>query len=112
MVRRLAPVTDPDLLVGVATGDDAAVWRLDDQRALVVTADFITPVVGQSPYRGVVAGGRSHQQVGVFSRVELAQYLHQVAGGQLAASTGAVAELGQSPHNHHPLSGIGSSPSG
>ena len=31
--------------MGSATGDDAAVWRLDDDRALVVTADFITPVV-------------------------------------------------------------------
>jgi len=30
--------------VGTATSDDAAVWRLDDDRALVVTADFITPI--------------------------------------------------------------------
>ena len=33
-MRRLAPVTDPDLLVGAATGDDAAVWRLDDDRGV------------------------------------------------------------------------------
>ena len=30
--------------MGTATSDDAAVWRLDDDRALVVTADFITPI--------------------------------------------------------------------
>jgi selenide,water dikinase len=33
------------LMVGVENGDDAAVVRVDDQRALVMTADFFTPVV-------------------------------------------------------------------
>ena len=31
--------------MGTATSDDAAVWRLDADRALVFTADFITPIV-------------------------------------------------------------------
>ncbi len=35
----------PDLLVGHDTGDDAAVWRQDDGRALVATTDFFTPLV-------------------------------------------------------------------
>ncbi len=35
----------PNLLVGLETGDDAAVWRLNDQQALVATTDFFTPVV-------------------------------------------------------------------
>lgn len=34
-----------DLLVGAAEGDDAAVLRLDDDRALVLTTDFFTPIV-------------------------------------------------------------------
>ena len=38
-----------DLLVGTETGDDAAVWRLDADRALVATTDFFTPVV-DDPY--------------------------------------------------------------
>ena len=33
----------PDLLVGLREPDDAAVWRLDEDRALVVTTDFFTP---------------------------------------------------------------------
>lgn len=45
----------PELLVGSATGDDAAVWRLDDHRALVSTADFITPVVDDARVWGRVA---------------------------------------------------------
>jgi selenide, water dikinase len=35
----------PDLLVGTETADDAAVYRLNDQQALVATTDFFTPVV-------------------------------------------------------------------
>jgi len=38
-----------DLVVGLENGDDAAVVRLDDDRAVVVTADFFTPVV-DDPY--------------------------------------------------------------
>ncbi|MBK6906048.1 MAG: selenide, water dikinase SelD [Rhodocyclaceae bacterium] len=34
-----------DLLVGVETADDAAVYRLNDQQAVVVTTDFFTPIV-------------------------------------------------------------------
>lgn len=40
---------DPDLLVGINTVDDAAVYRLNDDLALVQTVDFFTPVV-DSPY--------------------------------------------------------------
>ena len=38
-----------DLLVGTETGDDAAVYRLNDTQALVATTDFFTPVV-DDPY--------------------------------------------------------------
>lgn len=34
-----------DLLVGTATSDDAAVWRLNDEQALVATTDFFMPIV-------------------------------------------------------------------
>ena len=62
-MRRLTPSTDPNLLVGTATGDDAAVWRLDDDRALVVTADFITPVVDDARTWGRVAATNSVSDV-------------------------------------------------
>ncbi len=45
VLRHVVPVDDPNALVGHETGDDAAVYRLSDERALVVTADFFTPVV-------------------------------------------------------------------
>jgi selenide, water dikinase len=35
----------PELLVGIATADDAAVWQLNDEQALVATTDFFMPIV-------------------------------------------------------------------
>lgn len=55
MVRGLTPNPPPELLVGLSTGDDAAVWRIDRRRALVLTADFITPVVDDARTWGRVA---------------------------------------------------------
>jgi selenide,water dikinase len=49
IVRGLPPATAPELMVGSATGDDAAVWRISDDLALVQTVDFFTPVV-DDPY--------------------------------------------------------------
>ena len=63
MVRALDDNDFPDLLVGTATGDDAAVWRLDDHRALVSTADFITPVVDDARTWGRVAAANSISDV-------------------------------------------------
>ncbi|HEV7752050.1 MAG TPA: selenide, water dikinase SelD [Baekduia sp.] len=49
IVMRLPAATDPRLLVGTPTGDDAAVFRLSDDVALVQTIDFFTPLV-DDPY--------------------------------------------------------------
>lgn len=53
----------PELLVGPETGDDAAVWQIDDHRALVSTADFITPVVDDARTWGRVAAANSVSDV-------------------------------------------------
>jgi selenide,water dikinase len=45
----------PDLLVGLETGDDAAVWRLNEELALVATCDFITPIVDDAATWGRIA---------------------------------------------------------
>ncbi len=49
VLRHLTPTEDPNALVDASTGDDAAVYLLDDGRALVVTLDFFTPLV-DDPY--------------------------------------------------------------
>jgi selenide, water dikinase len=45
----LVPASSGDLIVGAENGDDAAVVRLDGDRAIVMTTDFFTPVV-DDPY--------------------------------------------------------------
>ncbi len=49
VLSKLTPITHPDLLVGLESGDDGAVVRIDGDRAVVLTADFFTPVV-DDPY--------------------------------------------------------------
>lgn len=45
----MVPFDNARVLVDASTGDDAAVYQLDDERALVATADFFTPIV-DDPY--------------------------------------------------------------
>jgi len=66
----LRPVKDifdgqdtPDLLAGLGSPDDAAVWRLDEGRALVVTTDFFTPVVDDPYDYGAIAAANSLSDV-------------------------------------------------
>src|SRR5262245_48973424 len=49
LLSTLPAITDPNVLVGSATADDAAVYRLNDELALVLTTDFFTPIV-DAPY--------------------------------------------------------------
>ena len=63
MLRRVSPSDHPDLLVGLDTGDDAAVWRLDDTRALVVTVDYITPLVDDARTWGRIAAANAASDV-------------------------------------------------
>jgi selenide, water dikinase len=49
IVRGLPVSDDPDLLVGASTADDAGVYRISDELALVQTVDFFTPIV-DDPY--------------------------------------------------------------
>ena len=45
MLRRLPAIDDPNLLVGISTGDDAAVYKMSDDMAIVSTVDFFPPIV-------------------------------------------------------------------
>jgi selenide,water dikinase len=45
LLGSLPAITDPNVLVGNATADDAAVYKLTDDLALVLTTDFFTPIV-------------------------------------------------------------------
>jgi selenide,water dikinase len=49
--------------VGLGAPDDAAVWRIDDDRSLVVTTDFFTPVVDDPYNYGAIAAANSLSDV-------------------------------------------------
>ena len=56
----------PQLLVGIETADDAAVYQLNDEQALIATTDFFMPIVDDpfdfGPFHTAgVAVARSHQ---------------------------------------------------
>jgi len=55
VLRRLTPAAHDDLVVGWATGDDAAVWRRPDGRGLVATVDVFTPIVDEPRTWGRIA---------------------------------------------------------
>lgn len=58
-MAQLPKNNDPNLLVGFETSDDAAVYRLTDDTALVMTADFITPPVNDPYLYGQIAAANA-----------------------------------------------------
>ena len=107
MLSQLPQVEDPNLLVGFNTSDDAGVYRLTDDVALVSTADFITPPVNDPYLYGRIAaanaisdvyamGGRPITCLNLvaFPSGKLApEILHQIVAGAVAVITEAGALL-------------------
>jgi len=63
VLGRIPQYRFPDVLVGYETADDAGVFRLDDERALVQTVDFFTPVVDDPYIYGAIAAANSLSDV-------------------------------------------------
>ena len=63
LLGSLPPITDPNVLVGSATADDAAVYKLSDELALVFTTDFFTPIVDRPYDFGAVAAANALSDV-------------------------------------------------
>ena len=62
-MRSLPTPTHENLIVGTETGDDAAVWRLGEGRALISTADFFAPVVDDPHTWGHIAATNAASDV-------------------------------------------------
>lgn len=63
LLGMLPAVTDPKVLVGSSTADDAAVYKLSDELALVLTTDFFTPIVDAPRDFGRVAAANALSDV-------------------------------------------------
>ncbi len=66
----LQPITEvykeakiPELMIGLETPDDAAVWQLEGDRLLVMTTDFFTPVVDDAYDYGAISAANSISDV-------------------------------------------------
>jgi selenide, water dikinase len=55
LLAGFAPADSENLLVGLSPADDAAVYKLDDERALIFTTDFFPPMVDDPALFGAVA---------------------------------------------------------
>jgi selenide,water dikinase len=63
VLKRLPVQNDPNVIVGFETSDDAAVYRLTDDLAIVQTVDFFTPIVDDPALFGQVTAANSLSDV-------------------------------------------------
>jgi len=63
VLSSICPVHDPNLLVGFETSDDAAVYRVSPDVAIISTADFITPPVDDPVWFGRIAAANALSDV-------------------------------------------------
>src|ERR671929_139151 len=71
LLAGFVPVQAENLLVGLAPADDAAVYRLDDERALIFTLDFFPPVVDDPGDYGAIAATNALNDVFAMGGVPL-----------------------------------------
>src|SRR5437870_13098724 len=71
LLRGFVPAEAENLLVGLDPADDAAVYRLDDERALVFTVDFFPPIVDDPDDFGAIAATNALNDVFAMGGVPL-----------------------------------------
>jgi len=59
----LPEITDPNVLVGTSTADDAAVYKINEETALVCTSDFFSPMVDDPHVFGQIAAANALSDV-------------------------------------------------
>jgi selenide,water dikinase len=122
LLANLPKNKDPNLLVGYETSDDAGVYRLTDDLAIIMTADYITPPVNDPYIYGQIAaanaisdvyamGGRPIACLNLvsFPSKKLApEILHKIVAGALSKITEADAVLagGHSVEDDEPKFGL------
>lgn len=113
---------DPNLLVGYETSDDAGIYRLTDDIAVIMTADYITPPVNDPYVYGQVAAANAISDVYAMGGRPVAclnlvnfpskklppEVLHQIVAGALSKITEADAVLagGHSVEDDEPKFGL------
>src|SRR5580704_12557989 len=92
LLGMLPKITDPNVLVGSATADDAAIYKLNDDLALVLTTDFFTPIVDRPYDFGAVAAANALSDVYAMGCTPLTA-LNLVGFPDQKLSAGVLAEI-------------------
>jgi len=115
------PADYPNLLVGLASADDAAVYRIDDETALVTTLDFFPPVVDDPFQYGAIAAANALSDIYAMGARPLyalnlvafpenldIEILSEImrGGAEMVARAGAVIAGGHSIIDHEPKYGL------
>jgi selenide,water dikinase len=121
LLAAFAPPDTRDLIVGLAPADDAAVYRLDEDRALVFTLDFFPPIVDDAADYGAIAatnalgdvfamGGRPlvALSIAAFPEELAADTVAAILGGarEKVAEAGGVLAGGHTLRNEEPTYGL------
>jgi len=122
LLKSLPANQDPNLLVEFGTCDDGGIYRLNDQTAIIMTADFITPPVDDPFVFGQIAAANAISDVYAMGGVPLAclnliafpsgklsqETLHKIVAGGLDKITeaGAVLAGGHSIDDDEPKYGL------
>ncbi len=103
VLRPLAMQSHPNLLVGLQTSDDAAVYKLSDDLALIQTVDFFPPVVDDPfTYGGIAAANAMSDVYAMGGEVTLGLNIaawpdnlaHEILGRIFAGGAAKMAEVG------------------
>lgn len=115
------PADYPDLLVGLNAADDAAVYRLNDEQALITTTDFFPPVVDDPYDFGAIAAANALSDIYAMGgrplyAINLVAYpdgldldhLREIlrGGAEKTAEAGAVIAGGHSVNDQEPKYGL------
>lgn len=122
VLRQLPKTSDPHLLVGIDTSDDAGVYKLNETTALIQTVDFFTPIVDDPYLFGQIAAANSLSDVYAMGgkpltamnivafpacKLDPEVLLTILRGGQdKVAEAGAVIVGGHSIHDDEPKYGL------
>jgi selenide, water dikinase len=122
LLANLPKNKDPNLLVGYETSDDAGVYRLTEDLAIIMTADYITPPVNDPYMYGQIAAANAISDVYAMGGQPVAclnlvsfpsnklppEVLHQIVAGALSKITeaGAVLAGGHSVEDDEPKFGL------
>ena len=121
LIRELAAGADPALLVGLAPFDDAAIFKLSDDLALVSTTDFFPPLVDDPDDFGAIAAANACSDVfAMGGRVVLALNISAFpermpiaaveailrAAGKVVAEAGGTVAGGHTIRSEEPIFGL------